>query len=209
MKRLLALLLLTATFVVPAMAADQSPDQMVKTVTEEVLSVVKYDKDIQSGNTKKAIALVETKVVPYFNFTHMTQLAVGKDWRKATPEQQSALTLEFKNLLVRTYSNALSSYKDQSVSYKAAKQLPGGTDVVVRSAITPQGGKPIIVDYTLEQVGGGWKVYDITVEGVSLLTNYRGTFEQELRNGGVDGLIQSLAAKNKSFDTGNKAAEKK
>ena len=188
-----------------AFAQEDLPDAMVKKVTEDVLTVVRQDKDIQNGNTKKAIALVEVKVLPYFNFQHMTALAMGRDWNKANPEQKKRLAEEFKTLLVRTYSNALTGYRDQTVRYKPLKMQQGDDEVVVRTEIVQPGSKPIQLDYSVEiQEGNGWKVFDVVVAGVSLVSNYRDTFNQEVRASGVDGLIQMLANKNKQNDPGKK-----
>lgn len=185
-------------------AQEEAPDALVKKVTDDVLTIVRQDKEIQSGNTKKAIELVEAKVLPNFNFQRMTALAVGRDWNKATPEQKKHLSDEFKTLLVRTYSNALTSYKDQTVRYKPTKMQAGDADVVVRTEIVQSGSKPIQLDYSLEKQAEGWKVYDVIVAGVSLVTNYRDTFAQEVRSNGIDGLIQMLAAKNKQLETAKK-----
>ncbi|WP_263770176.1 MlaC/ttg2D family ABC transporter substrate-binding protein [Propionivibrio soli] len=187
-----------------AFAQEEAPDALVKKVTDDVLTIVRQDKDIQSGNTKKAIELVEAKVLPNFNFQRMTALAVGRDWNKATPEQKKHLSEEFKTLLVRTYSNALTSYKDQAVRYKPTKMQAGDSDVVVRTEIVQSGSKPIQLDYSLEKQAEGWKVYDVIVAGVSLVTNYRDTFAQEVRANGIDGLIQMLATKNKQLETAKK-----
>lgn len=185
-------------------AADVAPDAVVKEVANDVLTSVKQDKAIQSGDTRKAIELVESKVLPLFNFTRMTALAVGKDWRQATPDQKKKLVIEFRNLLVRTYSNALTQYKNQTIDWKPVKMQAGDTDVVVRSEIIKPGSKAIEVAYSLEKTDTGWKIYDVMVAGVSLVTNYRDTFAQEIRNSGIDGLIQSLQAKNQQADTGSK-----
>ena len=201
MKFLFALfsgLLISAT----VLAQEVAPDVLVKTVTDEVLEIVRKDKDIQSGNTKKAIDLVEGKVLPNFNFTRMTQLAMARDWRQATPAQQKILTDEFHTLLVRTYAKALTEYKNQTVHYKPFTLKPGETDVRVRTEIRQSGaGKNIELDYWLEKSATGWKVYDIEVGGISIVTNYRESFASEVRNNGIDGLIKSLQAKNKSGDT--------
>ena len=165
-KWLLALCLGLAAF--GAFAQDNAPDALIKQVTEEVLSIVRQDKDIQNGNTKKAIALVEVKVLPYFNFQRMTALAMGRDWNKANPEQKKRLAEEFKTLLVRTYSNALTGYRDQTVRYKPLKMQQGDDEVVVRTEIVQPGSKPIQLDYSVEkQEGNGWKVFDVVVAGVS------------------------------------------
>jgi phospholipid transport system substrate-binding protein len=182
-----------------AMAQDAVPDVLIKTVTNEVLDIVRKDKDIQSGNTRKAIDLVEAKVLPHFNFTRMTQLALARDWRQANAAQQKALTDEFRVLLVRTYSKALTEYKEQKINFKPFSMNAGETDVRVRTEIKQSGaGKNIELDYFLEKSGTAWKVYDIEVGGISLVTNYRDSFAAEVRNNGIDGLVTSLQAKNKS-----------
>ena len=184
-----------------ALAQQMAPDALVKSVTDEVLDIIRKDKDIKAGSTKRAIELVEQKVLPHFNFTRMTALAVGKDWRQATPEQQKVLTEEFRDLLVRTYSNALIAYKNESVDYRPFKMQPGETDVTVRTQIHQAGARqPITLDYSLEKNGSAWKVYDVVVAGVSLVTNYRSSFATEIRNGGIDGLIKTLKAKNASLE---------
>jgi phospholipid transport system substrate-binding protein len=188
-------LLIAAT----AMGQELAPDVLVKTVTNEVLDIVRKDKDIQSGNTKKAIDLVETKLLGHFNFTRMTQLAMARDWRQASATQQKTLTDEFHALLVRTYSKALTEYKNQTIEFKPFSIKAGETDVRVRTEIKQSGaGKNIELDYYLEKSGTAWKVYDIEVGGISLVTNYRDFFAAEVRNNGIDGLIKSLQAKNKS-----------
>ena len=187
-----------------AFAQEDSPEAMIKKVTDDVLTIVRQDKDIQSGNTKKAIELVEAKVLPSFNFQHMTSLAMGKDWRAATPEQKKQLADEFKTLLVRTYSNALTGYKDQTIRYKPTKMQGGETDVIVKTEVVQPGNKPVPLDYSVEKLAEGWKVYDVVVSGVSLVTNYRDTFNQEVRASGIDGLIQMLVTKNKQMEPGKK-----
>lgn len=187
-----------------AFGQDDSPDALVKKVTEDVLNIVRQDKDIQSGNTRKAIELVEVKVLPHFNFQRMTALAMGRDWNKANAEQKKRLSEEFKTLLVRTYSNSLTGYRDQTIRYKPTKMKDGDTDVVVKTEIVKPGSKPIQLDYSLENQSEGWKVYDVIVAGVSLVTNYRDTFNQEVRANGIDGLIQMLSSKNKQSETGKK-----
>ena len=200
MKRLMGLMaaLLFATTV---FAAELAPDQLVRDVTNEVLDIVRKDKDIQSGNSKKTIDLVEAKVLPHFNFQRMTQLALGREARQASPEQSKLLVEEFRELLVRTYSKALTEYRSQEIVFKPFKMTPAETDVKVRTEIRQSGGKPVPLDYYLEKNATGWKVYDMEVGGVSLVTNYRSTFAQEIQKGGIDGLIRSLQAKNRSGDT--------
>lgn len=204
MKSLLSLLLLLFVAAAPAFAQEAGPDVLVKKVTDEVLTVVRQDKDIQSGHTKKAVDLVETKVLPHFNFQHMTALAVGRDWSKATPEQKKRLADEFKTLLVRTYSNSLTSYKNQTVVYKPTKLQGNEMDVIVKTEIQQPGNKPVQLDYALEKQGDAWKVYDVIVAGISLVTNYRDTFAQEIRANGVEGLVLMLANKNKQLEAGKK-----
>jgi phospholipid transport system substrate-binding protein len=206
MKRFFALC--ATLFLSVAASAQEAPDQLVKRVSEEVLDIVRKDKDIRNGNTDKVIALVDQKVLPHFNFRHMTALALGKDWRKATPEQQQRLTAEFRTLLVRTYSNALNSYRDQKIVYKPFKMNAGDTDVLVRVEVTEPGHQPVQIDYNLEKLDDGWKVYDVVVAGISLITNYRDQFGQEVRNGGIDGLIATIAAKNRSLEAGKGKAGK-
>lgn len=185
---------------VSVFAQEVEPDQLIKTVTDEVLNIVRNDKDIQSGSTKKAVALVEAKVLPHFNFTRMTQLALGREWRNASPAQQKTLTDEFRTLLVRTYSKALTEYRSQTIEYKPFALKAGETEAKVKTQVNQSSGKPIPLDYSLEKSGAAWKVFDIEVAGVSLVTNYRETFNNEIRNGGIDGLIKTLQSKNSSTD---------
>lgn len=199
MKRVVAVLaaLVLATQV---QAEEIAPDALVKNVTNEVLEIVRKDKDIQSGNTKKAIDLVEAKVIPQFNFQRMTSQAVGRDWRQANPAQQKTLVDEFRTLLVRTYSNALTGYKNQTVDFKPFKAAPTDTEVTVKTEIKQPGAKSIAIDYSLEKSTGGWKVYDLTIADVSLVTSFRDQFRAEISANGIDGLIKSLQAKNKSSE---------
>ena len=189
--------------------AQETPDALVRRVTDEVLEIVRKDKEIQNGNARKVVDLVEAKVLPNFNFPHMTALAVGKEWRRATPQQQERLTQEFKTLLVRTYSNALTSYKNQKIVYKPFKMNPGDGEVLVRTEVIQPGSKPVQIDYNLEKADTGWKVFDVVVAGISLVTNYRDQFAQEVRSGGIDGLIAAIAAKNKSLQGGSAKADGK
>ena len=204
MKSLLSVLFGLFVAASAALANEEAPDALIRKVTDDVLTIVRQDKDIRNGNTKKAIELVEAKVLPNFNFQRMTALAMGRDWSKANPEQKKRLTEEFKTLLVRTYSNALTGYKDQTLRYKPTKMQAGDTEVLVRTEIVQAGNKPIQLDYSLEKLADGWKVYDVVVAGVSLVTNYRDTFNQEVRANGVDGLIDMLAKKNSQLEPGRK-----
>jgi phospholipid transport system substrate-binding protein len=184
----------------PALVQAQSaaPDALVKTITDEVAAVLKKDKDIRAGDTKKAADLIEAKIVPHFDFTRMARLAMGRNWRVATPEQQKQLVAEFKTLLVRTYATALTNYRDEQFDYKPLRAKPDDTEVTVRSEVRQSGSsQPVSLDYDMERTSGDWKVYDVKVDGVSLVTTYRDTFATEVRDKGVDGLIKSLAAKNR------------
>ena len=206
MKKLLASLafagLVPLVPLAPAIAQDaQAPDALVKNVTQDVIAIVKQDQDIQSGNTKKTIALVEQKVLPHFNFTRMTALAMGVNWRKATPDQQKLLIDQFRTLLVRTYSTALTSYSNQTIDFKPLRAQPTDTDVTVRSEVRQSGAEAVTIDYSMEKTPSGWKVYDVVVGGVSLVTTYRETFANEVRNAGVDGLIKTLSDKNRQLAT--------
>jgi phospholipid transport system substrate-binding protein len=204
MKSLFALVVGLFLSCSSVLAQEDSPEALIKKVTEDVLTIVRQDKDIQNGNTNKAIDLVEVKVLPHFDFQRMTALAMGKDWNKATPEQKKRLAEEFKTLLVRTYSNALTGYRDQMVRYKPSKMQSGDTEVLVRTEVLKPGNKPIALDYALEKQADGWKVFDVIVTGVSLVTNYRDTFNQEVRANGIDGLIKMLMTKNNQMDPGKK-----
>ena len=200
MKSLLAgLLAIGCLAALPARTAEVAPDALAKSVTDEVLVILRSDKDIQSGNTKKVVDLVEKKVLPHFEFARMTRLAVGPNWRQATPEQQKALINEFRSLLVQTYAATFTAYRNQTIEYKPLRMQPGDTEVVVKSLINQPGGKPVTVDYKMEASADGWKVYDVVVADLSLVQNYRGTFETEVRKGGIDGLIKALTDKNKQL----------
>lgn len=198
---ILAGLLAIVTSAAPAASAtvEIAPDALARSVTDEVLVIIRSDKELQAGNPQKVAQLVETKVLPHFNFQRMTQLAVGRNWRQASPEQQRALTEEFKTLLVRTYTSAFTQYRNQTVDYRPLRMAPADTDVVVKSLIKQPTGQPIAIDYSMEKLAGAWKVYDVKIEGISLVENYRNTFNNEIQRGGVDGLIRSLGDKNKAL----------
>lgn len=180
-----------------AAAADEAPEALVMRISGDVLDAVKADKSIQAGDVQKVIVLVDAKVMPSLNFRRMTASAVGKFWRQATPEQQQRLQEEFKTLLIRTYSGALSQVKDQTVSLKPMRSKPEDDDVVVRTEVRGKG-DPVQLDYRLEKTPAGWKIYDVNVLGVWLVENYRSSFAQEIGAGGIDGLIAKLAEKNKA-----------
>jgi len=198
MKRNFIGLLFLAFFMGTVHAAEMAPDVLVKETAQDVLAIVKKDKEIQAGSQKKIMDLVEAKVLPHFDFKLMTQYAVGKHWRQATPAQQEALTNEFRTLLVRTYSTSLSAYKNQTIEYKPLKMQPGDADVTVKTQVVQPGGQPVPIDYSLQKEANGWKVYDVVVDNVSLVTNYRGSFGTEIRQSGIDGLIKTLTEKNQA-----------
>lgn len=193
-----------------AVAQESPPDLLVKNVTLEVVDIIAKDKDIQSGNQRKIVELVEAKVLPHFNFTAMTRLAVATNWEKSTAEQKKQLTDEFKTLLVRTYSSALSAYRDQKFDFRPLRWKPTDTDVTVQVRISQGGREPVTLEYDMEKTPAGWRAYDVRVAGVSLVANYRTEFANEIRANGIDGLIKGLAAKNKgSSDKGQTAKVEK
>jgi phospholipid transport system substrate-binding protein len=198
MKWMLPVLVCLSLWLVTADVSAQeiAPDQLIKSVSDDVLEIVRKDKEIQAGNAGKTAELIDAKVLPHFNFAHMTALAVGKDWRQATPPQQKVLTEEFRTLLVRTYSKALTEYREQAIEVKPFRMQPTDTEVMVRTQVAQRGAKPVQIDYSLEKADASWKVFDISVAGVSLVTNYRSSFGQEIRANGIDGLITSLRTKN-------------
>ena len=192
----LSLALLAAAPLVRA-AADEAPDALIRRVSSEVLDTIKADKAIQSGEMSRVLALVDSKVMPNVNFTRMTASAVGRNWRQATPEQKKRLQDEFKTLLIRTYSGALSQVKDQTLSVKPLRAAPTDTEVTVRTEVVGRG-SPVQLDYRMEKTPTGWKIYDLNVLGVWLVETYRTQFAQEISANGVDGLIASLAQRNQS-----------
>ncbi|WP_295640847.1 phospholipid-binding protein MlaC [uncultured Methylibium sp.] len=181
----------------PVRAEVQTPDALVKQVSTEVIDSVKADKAIQAGDLKKIMALVDAKVLPHVNFQRMTASAVGRYWRQASPEQQQKLQAEFKTLLVRTYSGALTQVRDQVVELRPLRSKPEDTEVVVRTEVKGRG-DAIQLDYRLEKTSDGWKIYDVNVLGVWLVENYRNSFAQEISANGIDGLIAKLAERNKA-----------
>jgi phospholipid transport system substrate-binding protein len=181
-----------------AALAQEAPDQLVKRTANEVLAIVRQDKDLQAGDPQKVVQLAEQKVLPYFDFERMTRLAVGRGWQQATPEQRKALTDAFRTMLVRTYSSALKQYRDQTIEVKPLQMKPGDTDVTVRTQVIQQGGPPIPIDYAMEKRDNAWKVYDVLVDGASLVTTYRGSFNDQIQKSGIDGLIKTLQERNQS-----------
>jgi phospholipid transport system substrate-binding protein len=191
------LLLLPMAFAAPAIGDKPAPDALVKAISDEVIATVRQDKDIQSGDPAKIAALVETKILPHFDFARTTRIAMGSNWRRATPEQQERLTREFRDLLVRTYSTALTTYRDQRIDIKPLRARPGDTQVTVRTEVRQTGSEPVSIDYDMENTSEGWKVFDIRIAGASLAATYRDSFSETVRNIGVDGLIELLSIKNR------------
>jgi phospholipid transport system substrate-binding protein len=187
--------------------AQDGPDQLIRRLSADVLDTIKTDKEMQAGNVRKIVALVDGKVMPHVNFTRMTASAVGRAWRQATPEQQKRLQDEFKTLLVRTYAGALSQVKDQSIAVKPLRGSAADTEVIVRTEVIGRG-DPIQLDYRLEKTADGWRIYDLNVLGVWLVETYRSQFAQEITARGIDGLITALAERNKAGSGGASAARK-
>ena len=179
-------------------ASTSEPETLIRNTVEEVQAIVKQEKDIQSGNQKRVVELVNSKILPHFNFTHMTRLAIGRSWRTATPEQKKTLEIEFRNLLVRTYTAAFTAYRDQAVNVKPTKMAVDATDTTIKTLIEHKGKPPISVNYDMEKTTDGWKIYDLSIEGVSMVTNYRSTFAEQIQKDGIDGLIKALVEKNQA-----------
>ena len=190
-----------------AHAGVVAPDALIRNTVDEVIAIIKQDKDIQAGDQKKILALVDAKVLPHFDFTRMTQLAVGKYWRTATPEQKQALVTEFRNMLVRTYTKVFTVYRDQTVEVKPLKMAADTTDeATIKTVISKPGSQLTLVDYEMKKAADGWKVFDISIEGVSMVMSYRGTFATQIQENGIDGLIKTLADKN--FNSANVSLRK-
>jgi len=186
-------LAVAALLLAPPVLAQTAPDALVKSVAEDVLRIVRQDKQLREGDTSRMAQLIEEKIVPHFDFERMTRLAVGRNWREASPEQRKTLVDEFRTLLVRSYSAAYSTYNHIVVEVRPLKVQPDEEDVQVKSQIKlPGGAPPVNVDYSMVKNNDAWKVYDVSVDGVSLVTTYRSTFADEVRKGGIDGLIKSL-----------------
>ena len=199
-KQLIALA--TVALAVNAQAAapaNEAPDALVKRISQDVIDTAKADKAIQAGDTKKVMDLVETKILPYVDFQRMTALAAGRFWREATPDQQKALSEQFRTLLIFTYSGALSQIKNETVEFKPLRAAPDDTEVEVRSQVNVARGEPIPLNYRVAKSPTGWKIYDINVLGAWLVETYKGTFASEINKGGIDGLIKTLTEKNKSL----------
>ena len=185
-----------------ARAQELAPDALVRSVVDKVIAAIKDDKAIQSGDLKRILEVAENLVAPYFNFQRMTRLAMGPNWKSATPPQQEDLVREFRSLLLRTYAVALKEYRNQVIDVRPVKLAAGQSDVQVKTVVAQPGAQAIPIDYDMEHVDRGWRVYDVTVGGVSLVINFRSSFDGEVRKSGVDGLIKSLAERNRSAGSG-------
>ncbi|MGV3655509.1 MAG: MlaC/ttg2D family ABC transporter substrate-binding protein [Noviherbaspirillum sp.] len=195
-----SLVLTVAALVLPgAVMAQEGPQELVKRISEEVLAIAKADKDIQSGNQKRVLEVVEEKILPYVDFQRMTTLAAGRYWRQATPEQQKQLVNEFRRLLVYTYSGAIAQIRDQRLDFKPMRGSPSDNEVEVRSQVVQPRGEPIQLDYRLEKTADGWKIYDMNILGAWLVETYRGNFSNEINRNGIDGLIKALDERNKKL----------
>jgi len=190
-------------------AQDTPPDELVKSVMLEIQAIVAQDKDLQAGDRDKTIVLIEQKALPHFSFGSMTALAVGPAWQKATAEQRKRLVEGFRGLLTRTYASSLNSFRDQKLDFRPLRMKPGDTDVTVQVRVLQPGAQPVDIDYDMEKTARGWKCYDVRVAGISLVVNYRTEFANLVREGGVDGLIKALEAKNKANERPAAAAAKK
>ena len=193
---LATLMLASSAFAAPA---AEAPDALVKRISQDVIDTAKADKDIQAGNRQRVMSLVESKILPYVDFQRMTSLAAGRFWREATPEQQKQLSSEFRTLLVYTYAGALSQIKDETVEFKPMRAEPADTEVEVRSQVNLARGEPLTLNYRVEKVAAGWRIFDINVMGAWLVETYKGNFAAEISKGGIDGLIKTLAEKNKTL----------
>ena len=196
LKKLIVLAAVAITLIPQVASAQDAPDALIQKSTSEILAAIKADKDLAAGDQKKIEKLADEKVLPFFNIARMTQLAVGRNWRDASDAQKKSLIDEFRTLLVRTYSTSLTQFRNQTIDVKPTKIAAGDTEVVVKTQIIQPGGQPIPIDYSMEKSSGGWKVFDVLIDGVSLVTNYRSSFNTEIQKSGIDGLIKSLSERN-------------
>ena len=194
MRRLFFLLFFF--FVTPALAQELGPEELVKKITDDVLNAIKSDKQLAAGDTERALKLAEEKILPHIDFEEATRLAVGRAWREATPEQRKKLVDQFRAMLVRTYSNAIDTYQGQTMKVLPSRTKPGDTDATVRNQYIRPGGNPVQLDYQMRKTPQGWKIYDIAVEGISLVLTYRSEFDAVVKQEGIDGLIKRLGQKN-------------
>lgn len=198
LKKILTTLLACSALTFASLAAAQeAPDALIKRISTEVVDAAKSDKEIQGGNQKKVLDLVEAKVLPHVDFQRMTSLAAGRYWREATPEQQKRLIEEFRNLLVYTYSGAISQVRDQKLEFRPLRADPADNEVEVRTQVIQARGEPLQINYRLQKQANGWKIYDVNVLGAWLVESYKGSFATEIGKAGIDGLIKLLTDKNK------------
>lgn len=204
-RSLISSLLAAAALVIASPAAAQeAPDQLVKTVTLEVVELITKDREIKAGNRAKLVQLIDAKVLPHFNFSAMTALALGQSWNRATADQKKRLTEEFRTLLVRTYASALAAYSEQKLDFRPLRAKSTDTDVTVQVRVLQTGAQPVPIDYSMEKTSTGWKVYDVMVGGVSLVANYRTEFNNVVRESGIDGLVKNLSTKNRALEAPEK-----
>lgn len=183
-------------FTINNVNATESPDQIVRSSTNEMLTIIKSDKELKSGNIEKLETILDEKVFINFNFPHMTKLALGRAWRDVNDVQKIELNSQFKKLLVNTYSKSLSQYVNQKVEVKPLKLSPNETEVTVKTLVSQSSGQSIPIDYSMENTESGWKAYDILIDGVSLVSTYRSSFDTEIQKSGIDGLIGVLKQRN-------------
>lgn len=198
-QRVISWLLAAAALCLGQAFAQEAPDVLIKRVSEEMLTIAKTDKQIQAGNQERIMEVVRAKVLPHVNFQRMTQLTAGRYWREATPDQQTALTNEFKTLLIYTYAGAVSQIRNQTLEFKPMRAAPDDTEVEVRTAVIQARGEPIQLNYRLEKTPTGWKIVDVNILGAWLVQTYRNSFAAEIQKGGIDGLIKTLADRNKQL----------
>ena len=201
--------LATLAFATVAAAQELAPDKLVQKITDDVLAAIKSDKQLAAGDKQKALKVAEEKVLPYIDFEQATRLAVGRAWKQATPEQQKRLVTEFRNMLVRTYSNAISAYQGQTLKVLPSRGKQDPEDTIVRTQFVRAGGQPLPIEFHMRQTEKTWKVYDIVVEGVSLVMTYRSEFDAVVKQEGIDGLIKRLAQKNTPASVGGSAPKGK
>jgi phospholipid transport system substrate-binding protein len=209
MSQILKAFALSLFVALPVSAQDLGPEELIKKITAEVMEALKSDKQLAAGDRQKAIKVAEEKILPHVDFEEATRLAVGRAWAQATPEQKKKLVAEFRNMLVRTYSNALQPYAGQQMKVMPVRMKPGDSEVTVQNQFIRSGGQPVKIDYSMRKADQGWKIYDIVVEGVSLVLTYRSEFDAVVKQEGIDGLIKRLAQKNSPAAVGGSATPEK
>jgi phospholipid transport system substrate-binding protein len=205
MTRILSFFALSLFLAFPVAGQDLGPEELVKKITHEVMEAIKGDKQLAAGDRQRAIKLAEEKILPHVDFEEATRLAVGRSWTKASPEQKNKLVSEFRNMLVRTYSNAIQPYQGQQMKVMPVRMKPGDTEVTVQNQFVRSGAQPVKIDYSMRKTDKGWKIYDIVAEGVSLVLTYRSEFDAVVKQDGIDGLIKRLSQKNAPAAVGGTA----